>query len=487
MYMTFLEIIFVLLAIAVSALMLVPRRGSLSRRYVNVFTVLTLITAIPAVLLRYILDHASWRTSGSNYSLLFIGLLFVFILRGRLLRLPTPESKIAESGALATYRRISGAAGILAGVFSLAVVIIFPANNLDAPSGKYKIGTVSFVVEDASRQGVYLDAPGQNRRLMVQAWYPAAEVPRTARKVLWIPDEALRDAFADYGKMPHFMQSHLAKVRSNSYAGIAPAQELGKMPVVIISHGWTGARAVHTDLAEELASRGILVFGIDHPYGSMSVTLTDGTVLPLDSEALNWDLRDEIFMPKGSKLVATYAADILAVLARVRGDDTIPLLKGRIDTGRIALAGHSTGAGAAVDIIMNDASISAMLGLDAWLEPLGKMVARGSTVPQLHLGSDRWRNGPNRAFLNTLLDASPNAEYYSIKNSAHMDFAMLRDFTRAARLIGWSDSINQKRFAYIVNSTAADWLEAYLVVDYAPNRVKTVVKTGKFPELQARD
>ncbi len=486
MYMTILEIVSITLTLALSAMILLPRRGTIGRKYVNIATGLTVLAAIPPLVIRYAFDHGTWRTEGSNDALIIIGLLVVYALRRRLAKLDSPEAKIAETKPDSVLRHVVCATGLLAGVFSLAVVIIFPANDLDAPSGKYAVGTQSFMMEDTTRQGVYLDAPGQNRRLMVQAWYPAADVPKGA-KALWIPDVALRNAFADYGKMPHFMQSHLAKVRSNSYMGIALAATPAKIPVVIVSHGWTGARAVHTDLAEELASRGMIVLGIDHPYGAMSVTLTDGTVLPLYPDALNWDNRDDEFMARGTKLVSVYQADIEAVLARVRADDTIPALKGRIDTGRIALAGHSTGAGAAASIIMKDPSINGMLGLDAWLEPLGDSVAQGSAVPQLHLGSDRWRNGPNRVFLEKLLNASPTAEYYSIKNSAHMDFAMLRDFTRAARIIGWGGSINQKRFAYIVNSTAADWLEANLGEGAAERSGRSIVKTANIPELQARN
>lgn len=106
---------------------------------------------------------------------------------------------------------------------------------------------------------------------MVQAYYPAganaADFPRAA----WIADPAVQSAFATSANLPAFALSHVGSIMTNARLDAPPTP--GMFPVIVISHGWSGSRVMHADLAEELASRGALVLLIDHPYGALAVTL----------------------------------------------------------------------------------------------------------------------------------------------------------------------------------------------------------------------
>lgn len=455
---TFLELSLGLLLLAVGFILLVRRMNSLVGLWFQLLGILSGLNLLLYGSLAWVARRGTWRLD--VLAIGFFAQILVMAMLDRKRRHGGQEKK----GGLIT-RRIAAALSIFLALVGLVSVWLFPADDLPPPTGPYRIGTASFSLEDRSRLGVYLDQPDQHRRLMVQYWYPTEQDGRTDGLSLapWIPDRPLRDALAAYANLPAFMMSQLAVVQSNSWlnariaAGGADGEE-GGLPLVVISHGWTGHRFIHTDLAEALASHGLLVMAIDHSYGSLSVSLPDGTVLPIYPEALPPASQAEAFAAASAYLVATYQADIEAVLASVRLGILPDSLVGLIDTQRIALVGHSTGAGAVARVVSRETGIRAVLGLDAWLEPLGAAVDRGSAVPQLHFGSAQWEQGKNRSYVDRWLDASPQATIEFIAGSAHMDFAMLRHLTRGARFLGWGGSINQTYFAELVNGEAVDWL-----------------------------
>jgi predicted dienelactone hydrolase len=57
-----------------------------------------------------------------------------------------------------------------------------------------------------------------------------------------------------------------------------------QFPVALLSHGWQGTRSEYTSFAEDLASHGYAVFGVDHPYMGR-IALPDGEVTePTESQ-----------------------------------------------------------------------------------------------------------------------------------------------------------------------------------------------------------
>ncbi|HBO41971.1 MAG: hypothetical protein A2087_07830 [Spirochaetes bacterium GWD1_61_31] len=439
------------------------RSGQL--RWVKVLAGLSLVLYIG---LNWFSDSITWRRAPLNLAVVVLALALGF-LEIRLRRLTNRPSETEKSG-LVLVRRLAGSVALLANGLSILAFWLFPIIDLPQPSGPYTVGSSAFELQDISRQGVYNDAVDQNRRLMVQVWYPVDPITSSVDQPTepWLQERPLIAAFAAYARLPAFMMSHLARTGTNSHWQLPLSANQAAWPVVVISHGWTGARLVHTDLAEELASRGMVVLSIDHTFGSLSVSFPDGSVVPLEPAALPPAEDDPaLFAERARCLVATYAADIEAVLASVRLDRLPDFLVGRLDTDRIALVGHSTGGGAAARVAMTDTRLAAFVGFDAWLEPLEADVGLGATLPQLHFGSDQWIDGKNRPQVVSWQTVSPASTFFYIKDSAHMDFAMLRHITRAARLIGWGGAINQRRFAELVNGSTGAWLSAILGADEA--------------------
>lgn len=369
-----------------------------------------------------------------------------------------PFAFFGARSAAARPMRILGAAGLAIVAVNAAILVAFPLRDLTPPSGPYAVGSSAFMVEDETRSGVYLDAPGQNRRFMVQAFYPAAAGAEAYPALAWIEMAGLRKAFASFAGLPAFAMSHLGRIRANARLG-APAAE-GRFPVLIFSHGWTGTKIMHYDLAEELASRGIVTLLTDHPYGGLYVGFPDGGDAPWYEEALPERAKDTGFLDAARYLVGTYAGDIEALIKRLRAGGLPAPLNGLADERRIALGGHSTGGGAAVLAAMRASGLAGLVALDAWVEPLGTEADEGLKVPQLHIGSAQWKGGLNEPWLSRLEAASGPWVSYRLEGSTHVDFAMIRYITNAARLIGWAGSLSERRYAELCTEAAADWLEA---------------------------
>src|SRR6201997_2891591 len=145
---------------------------------------------------------------------------------------------------------------------------------LPEPTGPYPAGTTSLWLTDTSRPDLW--APGgAARELMVSLWYPAtssdgqrahymtpaeSELQLTSRGITGVPPDAL------------------SKVRTNAAADATPAGQQRSLPLVVLSPGFTNSRSALTALAEDLASHGYVVAGIDHTYESFAVAFPDGRV-----------------------------------------------------------------------------------------------------------------------------------------------------------------------------------------------------------------
>lgn len=181
---------------------------------------------------------------------------------------------------------------------------------------------------------------------MIQVWYPADDIGpgrlyRTAAEVA-------------------FPKDHLALVRTHATDGVAVASARPRYPVVFFSPSWIGRRNQNTVQAEELASHGFIVIGIDHPFGSDLTVFPDGRQVrstlgePLDfssDEALAMCVRI------AEEQLRIRAADVRFVLDEVERrnqSDPAGLFTGRFDTSRVAIFGHSFGAAVAAEVCRTD-------------------------------------------------------------------------------------------------------------------------------------
>jgi dienelactone hydrolase len=193
------------------------------------------------------------------------------------------------------------------------------------------------------------------RELMVTLWYPAAPSDGPRARYMTPAESGLQLTSRGIGVPPDM----LSTVRTNAVSDATPAGGERVLPLVVLSPGFTNSRGTLTGLAEDLASHGYVVAGIDHTYESFGTAFPDGRVATcLAREAPRrgprfWD-----------KVTAGRAADVSFVLDELTGPQPPWPGAGLIDPSRMAMAGHSAGGAAAIAAMLADYRIRAGLDMD---------------------------------------------------------------------------------------------------------------------------
>ncbi|MEV0627580.1 alpha/beta hydrolase family protein [Nonomuraea wenchangensis] len=242
--------------------------------------------------------------------------------------------------------------------------------TLPAPTGAHRVGTTVLYLKDASRPDPWnLDADA--RELKVTLWYPTEQ--RDGRRAAYMTPKESQLTLRGLG-VAGVPDDTLSRTRTNAVEDAAPTGR--KLPLVVLSPGFTKPMSTLTSLAEDLASRGYVVAGIDHTYESYATTLPGGRVaecLACDSDT------DPGF---GTGLVAGRAADVSFVLdqlpARWDGSD-------RIDRSRIAMVGQSIGGAGTLATMVKDSRVRAGIDMDG--TTYARIPKRGLSRPFMFLGS----------------------------------------------------------------------------------------------------
>jgi hypothetical protein len=262
-------------------------------------------------------------------------------------------------------------------VFAVCVLLTAtaPAGGQEAllakPDGSHAVGYWRTTLETGPP-----DQPG-SRTLLIECWYPSTTpAPGAATKPYTSP--AVERALADQLGMPadwaHGIETH-------AVPGATPLA--GPFPVVIFSHGLSWPVALYQSLLEDVASRGFVVVGINHPGGTV-IDYGGGRVRAFEQVPdLPGDSARDAFL---ARLTGTWEANIRRVreqLPRWNVDSAGGPLTGHLDLGRIALLGHSLGASASAQLAREP-------GADAVVVMEGRLrdsTARYVTVraPFLHL------------------------------------------------------------------------------------------------------
>ncbi|MEV4020404.1 alpha/beta hydrolase [Nonomuraea angiospora] len=242
--------------------------------------------------------------------------------------------------------------------------------TLPAPTGAHPVGTTALYLKDTSRPDPWnLDVDA--RELKVTLWYPAQQ--RDGQRAPYMtPKES--ELTLKGGRIAGVPDDTLSKTRTNAVKDAEPAGR--KLPLVVLSPGFTKPMSTLTSLAEDLASRGYVVAGIDHTYESYATTFSNGRVaecLACDSDT------DPGF---GTGVVAGRAADVSFVL------DQLPSKwdgADRIDRSRIAMAGQSIGGAGAMATMVKDPRVRAGIDMDG--TTYARIPKSGFSRPFMFIGS----------------------------------------------------------------------------------------------------
>ncbi|MEU6061262.1 dienelactone hydrolase family protein [Streptomyces sp. NPDC047097] len=256
----------------------------------------------------------------------------------------------------------------------------FPVPEFPEPSGRFAVGTRVVQWTDPGRAESFTADPDDRRTVVVQLWYPARQSPAGTRRAPYLgrtEQEArtVSDALASGVGLPGFLVDGVTEARTHAVVDAPVAEGGGRFPVVLFSPGSNGVRTQNTAWAEELASHGYVVAALDHPYDSAAVVLADGRTIRARTASSGSREKD-------AKLAvgwtAVRAADLRFVLTRLErpGRETTGPLTGRLDTGRVAVTGHSMGGAAALQAARQDRRFDAVIDLDGF--------PHGPASPSLH-------------------------------------------------------------------------------------------------------
>jgi dienelactone hydrolase len=231
---------------------------------------------------------------------------------------------------------------------------------------------------DSSRDDPYLGS-GAKRELLVRFWYPAVNqncnlAPYTSPAV-W-------NYFSSLLGLP------LPEVQTNSCQDAAI--EDGLHPVVIFTPGYTGTFTDYTFIFEDLASRGYVVASVDHPYEATAVEFPDGRfVTSIFGSHLSNTLRGD--RQELAFAISERLEDLKFVtndLERLNAEAASPF-DGKLDTSRIALAGHSLGGLTAMLGVEQEPRFKAGIIIDSGV-PTDLTTATHTAVLILAAGRERW-------------------------------------------------------------------------------------------------
>ncbi len=273
-------------------------------------------------------------------------------------------------------------------------------------TGKYpNIGHKSFVIE------------GPHREIGIEIFAPTRGSSENRLRMQLTPGQLLESALS---------QEQIQTLHTHSVDSLNP---VGKMPVLIFSHGWGVNPAEYRPLLEELASHGYIVFSLNHPSSS--------GYAPFSPNPPIFDDRNEAgcedpkkFASELDRITSIQVDNIHFVADYIRkkeGNET-----------PIVLAGHSLGGASSIIAARNDPEIRGCINLDGGLRG-GDKKSEGLKTPLLMIFADHLKNATPEdqewiakeyvPMLKDWTDLHENSKRIGdsyigqIKGTSHMDFS----------------------------------------------------------------
>ena len=369
------------------------------------------------------------------------------------------------------YKIVNRFTGTILGAWFLISAFIpwaVPVFTMPAPEGDFSIGSETFHWVDSSRLEWFTDENDNDvREIMVQAWYPSENSDSIGTNSYMDFMKLRSKTLASAGKIPAFLPSHLNMISTNTRNDVACSNKLEKYPVLIFSHGITGSRHLHQILFEHLASKGYIVFALDHSFDANLTIFPNGKIANYRSEITGHP--DSLLIRE--KQINTRAFDVGFIIDQIREIETGMIdskLSGRLDLDRVALGGHSYGGATAILASHNYDIVKACVVLDGWISPIpDKVISEGINVPFLFMGRPSWHDSDypgNYERLADLITHSSNEKYdLRINQTLHLDYTDIPLMSPLVRHVMDVGDLKPSTTLSLINDLVLGFLEVHLL------------------------
>ncbi|MFE6398267.1 alpha/beta hydrolase [Streptomyces alboflavus] len=254
---------------------------------------------------------------------------------------------------------VTGVTAALAGGIGAGAAFASPSDTsvpLPAATGPHPVGTRTFHLVDDRREDPFAPTPTP-RELMIQVWYTAAGHRGLERARYLTP--GLEPVVERRFELP---EGSLGSVRTGAWQDAPAHPRLHRAPVVFFGPGRQDPAATGTAFAQDLASHGYVVIGVNHTYDGPT-QFPDGRIIPQDPAT-----GDQALLRKYSDVRAADLSFVLDVLTGQRAT-RLPAEFSRAPhhTG-FGVFGHSLGGSAAAEALRTDQRFTAGACLDGALQ-----------------------------------------------------------------------------------------------------------------------
>jgi predicted dienelactone hydrolase len=306
--------------------------------------------------------------------------------------------------------------------------------ELPKPTGPFAVGREVFDWVDSKTFDNLAPVAGTKRELLVWIWYPAA-TGQSAVVDDYLPEPMRAAITLQAGVLlSDFLTRDLSKVRGHSLRNADVSQQQQSYPVVIMRAGASLEVASYSSLAEDLASHGYIVVGVDAPYRTGIVSFPDGRIikrLPQNNPEACLEKTGRERDRCVSRFLTAWNSDLVYVVDRLTELNTSgPSGKfmGRLDMTRVGIFGHSFGGAQATQFCSEDSRCKAAVDLDG--APHGSVIQTGIHRPFMFLLSDHSRESDPqtqqiKADIQSIYERIPVNErlYAWIRGANHFTFS----------------------------------------------------------------
>ncbi|HEU4601823.1 MAG TPA: hypothetical protein VFS24_07635 [Steroidobacteraceae bacterium] len=257
--------------------------------------------------------------------------------------------------------------------------------ELPALAGSFHVGRTAMYWTKSGASDT--TPPNDTHELVGWIWYPTTT--NNAARAPYLPPKWREALEESSGALIRFITRDLAQVKVHSVLDAELAATQPRYPIILLRAGSSALVANYTALAEQLASRGYIVVGVDAAYRTAVVVLPNGQVVrrvPQEDVEVQPEAQQ---VQVATRLTDAWSADLSFVvdeLAKLDANDPTGRFRGRLDTQRVGVVGHSFGGAHAADFCFKDSRCKAGVDLDGRL--FGPVIDQGLQRPFMFVLSE---------------------------------------------------------------------------------------------------